>query len=275
MDSSIVALVVLWLLLLGGAAAFLAWRFRLGRPPRKVPRYPIVLVHGLLGFDEIGVGPYRRAYFFGVDAVLEQLGVKVYRPKLRAAASVPARAEQLAAYIAGPAEPRVNLVAHSLGGLDARYAISRLGLSSKVAALVTIGTPHRGTPLAEVGSNAAAKLLRGGLPQLGLDLDALDWLTPEAAARFNAEVADHPWVVYLSVAGKAGRAELSPLLWPSHKYLEGKGGANDGVVPRSSQVWGAEVLELDLDHWAQIGWSGEGDVGFYGEIAALLARRGG
>ena len=39
---------------------------------------------------------------------------------------------------------KVNIIAHSKGGLDARYAISKLGMAPYVASLTTMNTPHRG-----------------------------------------------------------------------------------------------------------------------------------
>src|SRR5207249_8887306 len=54
----------------------------------------------------------------------------------------------------------VNIVAHSMGGLDARYAISQLGLGGRVASLITIGTPHLGTPLADAGHALFGRITR-------------------------------------------------------------------------------------------------------------------
>ena len=39
---------------------------------------------------------------------------------------------------------KVNIIAHSKGGLDSRYAISILGMDKYTASLTTISTPHRG-----------------------------------------------------------------------------------------------------------------------------------
>ena len=49
----------------------------------------------------------------------------------------------------GREKDRVVIIAHSMGGLDARYMISRLGMDDRVTALVTITTPHRGSPYAD------------------------------------------------------------------------------------------------------------------------------
>ncbi|HEU4611724.1 MAG TPA: alpha/beta fold hydrolase, partial [Kofleriaceae bacterium] len=111
---------------------------------------PVVLVHGLFGFDRIGVPGVRLHYFRGIVNHLEHAGCHAHAVRLPAAASVPDRARILADKIAALPHRRVDIIAHSLGGLDARYALAHLGLASKVRALVTIGTPHRGTPLADL-----------------------------------------------------------------------------------------------------------------------------
>src|SRR5467141_4710144 len=132
------------------------------RAPRKPahPRLPVVLAHGFLGFDEIELGRSKHLYFRGIGTHLEKLGAQVYSPRVPPASSISARAQRLADLIRAVPEPRVNIVAHSMGGLDARYAISRLGLADKVASLVTIGAPHLGTPLADARHAVFARLTR-------------------------------------------------------------------------------------------------------------------
>src|SRR5438132_10757919 len=111
-------------------------RARRRAAPRPAgPRYPVVLAHGFLGFDHLALGANRHAYFRGVAAQLEKMGVKVYSPRVPPAAAIATRAERLAELIRALPDERVNIVAHSMGGLDARYAISRLGLADRVASL--------------------------------------------------------------------------------------------------------------------------------------------
>ncbi|HEY4242293.1 MAG TPA: hypothetical protein VGM88_20890 [Kofleriaceae bacterium] len=250
--------------------------------PRAAPvtpaadRVPIVLVHGLFGFDRIGVPGARFNYFRGIAEHLRSLGVVAHAVRLPRAAAVPDRAAALVAAIDRLGAPRVDLIAHSLGGLDARFAIARLGLAPRVRTLVTIGTPHRGTPLAELAP-IPRKLLR----TLGLPLSAIDWLTPAALARFNADVPDVPSVRYACVVGamhRTGSAEDAgvPLaLIPAHAYLLRLAGPNDGLVPLASQYWGETLAEIDADHFAQIGWRlslrGTFDaLGLYAFIASRL-----
>jgi triacylglycerol lipase len=154
-----------------------------------------------------------------------------------------------------------------MGGLDARFAISRLGLAGRIASLVTIGAPHRGTPLADFPlARRTARALR---------LVALGDLTPAAVERFNREVPDVPGVAYCSVVAATDLSQTNPLLWPSHLYLSAHGGRNDGIVPALSQRWGTVLREVEADHWAQVGWSLNFDaVALYEEILKELAALG-
>lgn len=256
------------LLLLGVAALWLRRRRRLVKRLRREPRprHPVVLAHGLFGFDEIALGNARHAYFRGVSERLQQLGHVVHAARVAKAAGVEVRARELARFVEQLAAERVNIVAHSMGGLDARYAIARLGLGDRVASLVTVGTPHLGTPLANLGAAAASKL----------GLEAIDDLTPAKLARFNAEVPDHAGVAYASVVGVAKQARrVNPLLMPGYLYLRGCEGENDGLVPARSQRWGEVLAEVDADHWAQIGWSRHFDAAeLYAQLLRELRGRG-
>lgn len=234
------------------------------RAPPARTRHPIVLVHGLFGFDRIGVGRATSDYFRGVRVHLEALGNEVFVVRLPPRASIAERAASLTEQVERLRARRVNLLAHSMGGLDARYAISRLGLSSRVASLTTIGTPHRGTPIADGVGPLLARLGVAG---------ALDVGTRRMSA-FNRDVPDVDGIDYLCVVAAAERAlaRASPLAWPGLWLL---GSASDGLVPSASQSWGVVLDEVRADHWAQIGWSRHFDaLGFYERILIELSSRG-
>jgi triacylglycerol lipase len=184
------------------------------------------------------------------------MGLTVHQARLPPLGSVPERAARLADFLRSLPAERVNVIAHSMGGLDARYAIAKLGAGDKIASLVTIGTPHRGTPLADLGQAGPALTARALIKRLGLSSESLDWLTPARMVTFNAEIADHPGVLYASVACRAGKGlwTRNPLLVASHAYIKQRAGTNDGVVPAWSQHWGRTLCEIQADHWAQIGW---------------------
>lgn len=246
-------------------------RARLRRvvPARRAPRlrHPVVLAHGVLGFDEIAVAGRKHRYFRNIAEQLGSLGAEFHSPRVPPAAPVSVRASRLVALVRELPGKRVNVIAHSMGGLDARFAIAQLGLADRVASLVTIGAPHHGTPLAELPLTRATARLLG--------IAALADLTPRALERFNREVPDDPRIAYCSVVGKSNLAHTNPLLWPSHAYLSARSGANDGLVPAASQRWGKVLREIEADHWAQVGWSLKFDaVALYEEILRELAALG-
>lgn len=245
------------------------------RPAR--PRHPVVLAHGLFGFDEIRLGAARHAYFRGVPARLERSGVSVNLARVAKMGSIEIRARDLAECVREIQAPRVNVVAHSMGGLDARYALARLGISGKVASLVTVGTPHRGTPLADLGSGLPVRLgVTRALAAVGVRLETLGALTVRRMEAFNREVPDAPGVAYGSVVGAVARKRhTNPLLVPGYLYLKERWGENDGMVPASSQEWGEVLFRIEADHWAQIGWSRHFDAAeFYAMLLRELRGRG-
>ena len=252
-------------------------RRRRRRRPRREPRlrHPVVLAHGVLGFDKIDFAGREHSYFRGVRGHLVGVGAEVHRPRVSSAASIAVRADELARLVRMIPAKKVNVIAHSMGGLDARYAIAKLGLADRIASLVTIGTPHLGTPLADLGTRLSDILRLKALLGRVVDLEGFYDLTTTRMARFNAEVADVPGVAYASVVARVERKRAHPLLWPTHLYLSERAGDNDGMVPSASQGWGEVLRQIDADHWAQIGWSPGFDVlGFYEDLLRELRGRG-
>jgi triacylglycerol lipase len=242
--------------------------------PAGPPPYPIVLVHGFLGWGELQLFGRRYSYFRGVAEAMTEIGAIVHIVTMPPVGSVEVRARALADAVLALEAPRVHLVAHSMGGIDARYAIARLGLTGRVASLVTIGTPHRGTPLARLGNLLPVAGLRRAVALAGFEAAAIDALTPERMTRFNEEVPDDPEVYYASVVASARWLRSNPALWTGHVLMGRSAGISDGVVPVESQRWGEVITELDADHWAQIGWSSGFDArALYRTIALRLRER--
>jgi triacylglycerol lipase len=140
-------------------------------------RYPLVLVHGM------AASPTYHGFRQEVVQALCRDGHRVFVPILPPFASSESRARAIGAFLdealagrtadacgaAAPAE-RVSLIAHSMGGLDARYLVSRLGYGDRVAAVVTISSPHRGSAVADLALG-----LLGGVDDRALD-DFARWL---------------------------------------------------------------------------------------------------
>jgi triacylglycerol lipase len=111
-------------------------------------KYPIVLVHGLFGFDNIG--PVE--YFYGIPSALRDGGAKVYVTQVSAANSTEVRGEQLLVQVkqilAATGATKVNLIGHSHGGPTARYVASvRPDL---VASVSSVGGVNKGSKVADV-----------------------------------------------------------------------------------------------------------------------------
>ncbi|KAI0076756.1 alpha/beta-hydrolase [Panus rudis PR-1116 ss-1] len=120
--------------------------------PVRVPRYPIVLCHGLYGFDVRGPSaiPFlQQHYWENVLRVLRgSIGAEVVVTGVPGTGSIASRAESLDRILQNRVAGRaVNLFAHSMGGLDCRHLISHIQPTDYApVSLTTIGTPHRGSP---------------------------------------------------------------------------------------------------------------------------------
>ena len=160
-------------------------------------KYPIVLVHGLFGFDNIG--PVE--YFYGIPSSLRSGGATVYLTSVSAANSTEVRGEQLLTQVkqilAATGRGKVNLIGHSHGGPTIRYVASvRPDL---VASVSSVGGVNKGSRVADnalglvpgVSSalvNAIASFINfisggSGLPQNGNA--ALKSLSTAGSAAFN------------------------------------------------------------------------------------------
>lgn len=226
-------------------------------------KYPIVLVHGLFGFDTLA----GMDYFYGIPETLTKDGASVYVAQVSATNSSELRGEQLLAQVetllAVTGAEKVNLVGHSHGGPTARYVASVR--PELVASVTSIGGVHKGSKVADLvrgnveeGSltEAIAVKLADGLTTLinllsgGSDLEqdalaSLDALTTEGSLAFNqyypegvptSECGDGEWqaangVYYYSWTGSS---TFTNLLDPTDGAMTILGlafdGPSDGLV---------------------------------------------
>ncbi len=238
-------------------------------------KYPIVLEHGLGGFNEL-FGVY--SYWFGIVGALEDGGARVFTTTVSQLNSTEARGEQLIdqieTIVALTGKPKVNLIGHSHGGLDIRYvAAVRPDL---VASVSSVATPHKGAALADYLRNNVQNgsftenvlayfanslgtvigLLTGhSNPQDGIA--ALNSLTAAGLATFNASypqgvpttacgqgAASVGGIRYYSWSGtgiltNALDVSDGPLALSSFFYPE----ANDGLVGKCSSHLGTVIRD--------------------------------
>lgn len=213
-------------------------------------RYPILMVHGVFFRD------FKYFNYWGrIPRELEENGACIYYGNHQSAASVADSAAELTGRIRQIIEEtgceKVNIIAHSKGGLDCRYAISHLGIGRYVASLTTINTPHRGCEFAdylleeipEEMKERVAKSYNKALRKLGDEnpdfMAAVTDLTASACRKFNEETPDWLGVYYQSVGSKLNRAGNGrfPLNF-SHALVKYFDGPNDGLVAEKSFSWG-------------------------------------
>ncbi|KAJ5895573.1 Arrestin-like N-terminal [Penicillium taxi] len=263
------------------------------RDKYDAPKNPIVLAHGLLGFDELRLaGPYLPGvqYWRGIKEALSARGVEVITATVPPSSSIEERAEQLAQEIeAGARGKSVNIIAHSMGGLDSRYMISRLKHDKfKVSSLTTIATPHRGSAVADY---VFEQIGPDRLPQIYYTLNKLNVQTGAFAQltrkymteTFNPNTPDAEDVRYFSYG-----AVVKPHIWSvfrlSHQILTEAEGPNDGLVSMASSRWGGQdgykgtlmgVSHLDLINWTNrlkwiMGRQKFNAIAFYLDIADVI-----
>lgn len=213
-------------------------------------KYPVVLVHGIFFRDWLFVNYWGR-----IPRELIKNGAEIYYGHQQSSNPVRKSAQELKDNIMKIIKEtgceKVNIIAHSKGGLDSRYAISCLGLSEYVASLTTINTPHRGCIyvdfLLEKIPNKFKKFVAEKYNKLFIKLgdknpDFLGGITDLTAAKcgeFNKKVIDAEGVLYQSITSKMDNAFSAP--FPLNVgYIMAKifDGENDGLVAVDSSKWG-------------------------------------
>lgn len=217
---------------------------------------PIVLAHGLFGFNRIGLGRLTlTSYFRDIPGSLRSGGNRVLVTGVPPIAGVKRRARALAAQIdlAFPGEP-VHLISHSMGGLDARQLLADPGWAERVLSLTTIGTPHLGSALADYARlriGPAYRLLR----TLGIEHRGFHDVTRRAARATNRKAFIPQRVLCFSVAGDPSYDKVCLPLKPFYRILTELEGPNDGLVSVESALgFGTPLPTWPLDHLRQLNW---------------------
>ena len=211
-------------------------------------RYPLLLVHGI-GFRDL-----RYFNYWGrIPRELKRNGAVIYYGNQEALGTIAYNAEDIRKRILQIREEtgaeKVNIIAHSKGGLDARCAITTLGMSPYVASLTTMNTPHRGCRFV----NYACRLPEGFYRFVAGCFDrtfarfgdkspdfytATHQFATEASARFNENTPDMPGVYYQSYTSKMRNPFSHLLLSIPYCLIRPLEGENDGLVSVESAKWG-------------------------------------
>ncbi len=260
-------------------------------------KYPIVLVHGVFFRDNKLFNYWGR-----IPGTLKLHGATIYYGQHQSALTVKESARELAARIKLIVErsgcEKVNIIAHSKGGLDCRYAISEFGIDPYVASLTTVSTPHRGCLFAEKllyaipdkikdkvanAYNVTLKALGDETPDF---LAAVNDLTAESCKKLNEQLTFPEGIYAQSVGSVMGHPRKGQFpLNLSYRYVKNFDGENDGLVGEASFEWGEKYTLLrtngkrGISHGDMIDLNRENirdfDVrAFYTELVSDLRKQG-
>ena len=213
-------------------------------------KYPILLVHGVFFRDTQYFNYWGR-----VPKELEANGAQIFYGEHQSAASVEDSAIELNRRIKNIVSEtgceKLNIIAHSKGGLDCRYAIAKLDAEPYVASLTTINTPHRGCIFADyllskipaAVKNRVAATYNAALRRLGDQnpdfIAAITDLTATACEKYDAELTVLPPIYCQSVGSRLNKATSGkfPLNF-SYNLVKHFDGGNDGLVSENAFAWG-------------------------------------
>jgi len=240
--------------------------------------HPIILAHGFARFDILGGFHFTFNnnlpddifhYFRKIRTVLRNNGFSSYYSNVSWAARLEQRAKELEReverIILETKAQRVHIIAHSMGGLDARLMLynnrNNPDFIFKIASLVTLGTPHEGSPIADLFLKGTDPFIDPFKIFFGFDFSGLRDLTTDACARLNEKTRE--WenspactVYFRSYAGEQKFKNIIPPLAGPALLILRKEGANDGVVSVSSAKWQDKYFAgtINADHINLIGW---------------------
>ncbi len=211
-------------------------------------KYPVLLVHGMGFRDNKLINYWGR-----IPKTLEREGCRIYYGTQDSNGSVETNGETVAKRIAEILEEektdKVNIIAHSKGGLDARYAMSTLGMGKSVASLTTISTPHNGSRTMDAVMGFPKWALKAGSFVADLwfrilgdkrpaTYKVLELFSTEGARRFNESNPDCEGVFYQSYAFAMKRASSDIFMLASNLFVSVFDGENDGLLPPAAVKWG-------------------------------------
>lgn len=217
-------------------------------------KYPIILIHGA-GFRDLK----WPVYWGRIPGVLEKRGARVFYGLQDCWASTETNAREIVCRIdeirQETGAEKVNLIAHSKGGLEARMAASSLGAGDRIASVTTIATPHHGSktidkllaaPQALFSTAAFAvnnwiRIIGDKKPDF---LAVCQGFTTEHMAAFNRENPDVPGVFYQSFGCVMAHPFSDINLSMANFVLNWIEGENDGLVSLASAKWGENFTVL-------------------------------
>lgn len=258
-------------------------------------KHPVLLCHGYGAIATL----IKPSPLYDIAMLMRGHNILAFSPNIVPYAKIETRAERwervINDLINQTGIEKLNIVAHSMGGLDMRYAISQLKVAPHIESFTTVCTPHHGSSLAELS-------LRTPEPIREKIVDFLDWMgnrvhphtqsnvseSVEQLTRrymeenFNPRVPDAPDIPYYSYSSSVGKGTNHPIkvigrYQNNHVYEQE--GLNDGMVSVKSAQWGEHILTGEISHLEQMNLRVKEDrkplvEAFWRDVMLMLQERG-
>ncbi|MBE5921410.1 MAG: hypothetical protein E7269_01450 [Lachnospiraceae bacterium] len=210
-------------------------------------KYPVLMVHGM-GFRD---NKYIN-YWGRIPAELEKMGCTIFYGNQDSNATVETNGEHIKKRIEEILQEtgadKVNIIAHSKGGLDSRYAISTLGMGDMVASLTTMSTPHHGSKTVDLllklpdflvrfagfCTDCCFRLVGDKNPE---SYKTFHLFTTKVAAEFNRKNPDVEKVYYQSYAFVMKNPFSDIFMWLPNLVVGLIEGENDGLLTPEAVKW--------------------------------------
>ena len=231
-------------------------------------KYPIFLCHG---FGAIG-SLVKPSPLHDPCMLMREHGIIAFAPNVVPYASIETRARNWVRLINKVCDDygfeKLNVIAHSMGGLDMRFALAHLDITDRIASLTTVATPHHGTFLADL-------ILK--TPEIITEKlsDIVDWFGNSVYPREKSEVLssveqlcrnyiqeefnpnthdvkDFPYFSYSAAVGKGTNYSINPVFMFQNTQIFAKENINDSFVSVESAQWGEHIGTIPLSHMNQI-----------------------
>lgn len=211
-----------------------------------------IFLHGFLGRAETRIAGQTFEYFRGLRAIAEEFNIELVVPQMPGRTGVTDRADVASQAISQMQASSIVLVGNSMGGLVARTLTHEFDPDHRVKRVITIATPHQGSPLADLALEGES-----GMPKFVVDLfkNAVHDLSVFNADAFNLVTPNRAGVDYYSWAFARNADEMPMLLKSRAQKIFEIEGPNDGLVSVKSARWGECAPIQRGDHLESIGWS--------------------
>jgi len=218
-------------------------------------KYPVVLVHGIALYDKTGL----LEIWGRIPKTLTDRGIQVFNGNTEGWGNYEKNAlilkETIEKILSETGKEKVNIIAHSKGGLDSRYFIWKYNFGGKIASLTTICTPHNGAEVADLIYNQKlldkekiinALALFGEIDSnISPDVYNVNYqLTTMYMKEFNEKVIMDNRVYCQSLYTIMRKASDDVLFSSTYKYIKSISGANDGLVSELSAQWGDNYAKI-------------------------------